>query len=318
MQVMKDELEGKVNASKIMRVKECDYLVKLDKSEQAIKALVNNPILLNNTNGGGNPLETSRRKSVPKGKNQPQPKMPSRDAPSRKRENRKEKNMQPFHPRGKYSKQSPTCYFCSRSGHIRFFAHQMAPKRSKTKGKCRRVDEHSLRNASYAAHLQNILTRTIHPGKAIDLKDVGGWDIRRQVDGMGWNKFITKPRGSANVSIVRDFYASMIYSEFLKGRSVRVREVDVFIQHQEINEYYRTMPHDDLPDELSKNNIFRPYDSTLDFQRVDRAPRCRASPTIGVKEETKTTALVTGGGEDSDDEDDPGAVPITAADPAAE
>ncbi|KAK4853308.1 hypothetical protein QYF36_006937 [Acer negundo] len=93
IRVMKDELERKVNALKIIRVKECDYLVKLDKAEQAIKALTNKPILLNNTNSDGNPLETSRRKSVPKGENQPQPKMPSRDAPPRKREIQKGKNM---------------------------------------------------------------------------------------------------------------------------------------------------------------------------------------------------------------------------------
>ncbi|KAI9192261.1 hypothetical protein LWI28_020203 [Acer negundo] len=81
----------------------------------------------------------------------------------------------------------------------------------------------------YAIRLQNICTRTIHLDKAIDLNDVGGWDIRRQADGMGLNQFVTKPRGSSN----------------------------------EINEYYGTTPHDDLPYGLPKNNIFRLYDSTL-------------------------------------------------------
>ncbi|KAK0571376.1 hypothetical protein LWI29_014873 [Acer saccharum] len=80
MRVMKGELEGKDNALKIMRVKECDYLVKLDKSEQEIKALTSKPTLLNHTHGCGSPLATSTKKNVPKGKNQPQSKMPSRSS----------------------------------------------------------------------------------------------------------------------------------------------------------------------------------------------------------------------------------------------
>ena len=49
IRVMKDELEGKDNALKIIRVKEYDYFVKLDKSKQAIKSLTNKPTMLNHT-----------------------------------------------------------------------------------------------------------------------------------------------------------------------------------------------------------------------------------------------------------------------------
>ena len=81
IRVIKEELEGKENALKIMRARECDYLVKLDKSEQATKSLTNKPTMLITNHSGGNHLETSRKKSAPKRKNQLQPKMPSRDAP---------------------------------------------------------------------------------------------------------------------------------------------------------------------------------------------------------------------------------------------
>ncbi|KAK0572692.1 hypothetical protein LWI29_035517 [Acer saccharum] len=112
MRVMKGELEGKDNALKIMRVKECDYLVKLDKSEQVIKALTNKPTLLNNTHGCGSPFATSTKKNVPKGKNQPQSKMPSRYAPTRKRESREGSKRQSFvsrntHLRGRVNNGSP-------------------------------------------------------------------------------------------------------------------------------------------------------------------------------------------------------------------
>ncbi|KAI9170441.1 hypothetical protein LWI28_028066 [Acer negundo] len=111
--------------------------------------------------------------------------------------------------------------------------------------------------------LQNILTRTIHLNKSIDLNDVNGSDIVRQVEGMGWHQFVTKPRESANLNIVRGFYASMIPNEFLEKKSVKVRDVDVFIRSQEINAYYETTPHDDLSKGIPKNNIFRLYDLEL-------------------------------------------------------
>ena len=61
------------------------------------------------------------------------------------------------------------------------------------------------------------------------MTDVGGTDIVHQVEGMRWCQFVTKPRNRANVSIVREFYASMIPNDFLKGKSMLVRDVDVFI-----------------------------------------------------------------------------------------
>ena len=142
----------------------------------------------------------------------------------------------------------------------------MGPKKGKGKAsssRSRRVDEHSLRNALYAGRLQNILSRTIHPDRSIDLDDVGGTDIVRQVDGMGWRQFVTTPRSRANVSIVREFYASMIHGEFVTGRSVKVRDVDVFVRPQEINEYYGTSSHEDLPNGLPQLNIFRLYHPEL-------------------------------------------------------
>lgn len=146
------------------------------------------------------------------------------------------------------------------------FASRMAPKKGKGKAsgsRNRRIDEHSLRNALYAGRLRNILTRTVHHDRAIDLEDVGGTDIVRQVEGMGWRQFVTKPRNRANVSIVREFYASMIPDEFLEGKSVRVRDVDVFIRPQDINDYYGTTSLDDLQNGLPREGTFRLYDSTL-------------------------------------------------------
>jgi hypothetical protein len=150
----------------------------------------------------------------------------------------------------------------------RFFLFQMAPKQSKGKGKAsgsrnRRVNEHSLRNALYAGRLSNIFTRTVHPDRAIDLEDVAGTDIVRQVEGMGWRQYVTKPRDRANVSIVREFYASMIPDEFLEGKSVKVRDVDVFIRPQDINDYYEVASHDDLPNGIPDQGKFRLYDSSL-------------------------------------------------------
>ena len=81
---------------------------------------------------------------------------------------------------------------------VQIFLIQMAPKQSKGKGKAsgsrnRRVNEHSLRNALYAGRLSNIFTRTVHPDRAIDLEDVAGTDIVRQVEGMGWRQYVTNP-----------------------------------------------------------------------------------------------------------------------------
>ena len=149
----------------------------------------------------------------------------------------------------------------------RVLAHlPMAPKKGKTKGsgsRNRRVLENSHRNGLYTHRLENIRNRTIHPDRSIDLNDVGGTDIVRQVEGMGWRQFVTKPRERANVSIVREFYAGMIPSEFLEGRSVKVRDVDVFVRPDDINRYYGTISHEDLPTGFPKMHIFRLYDSTL-------------------------------------------------------
>ena len=95
------------------------------------------------------------------------------------------------------------------------------------------------------------------------MDDVGGTDIVRQVDGMGWRQFVTTPRSRANVSIMREFYASMINGEFVAGRSVKVRDVDVFVRPHEINEYYGTSSHEDLPNGLPQRNIFRLYHPEL-------------------------------------------------------
>ncbi|KAK2635366.1 hypothetical protein Ddye_030158 [Dipteronia dyeriana] len=61
----------------------------------------------------------------------------------------------------------------------------MAPKKGKASSS-QQVDENSLRNALYAVRLQNMRTRMIHPVWSIDLDDVDGSDIVRQVEGMGW------------------------------------------------------------------------------------------------------------------------------------
>lgn len=55
----------------------------------------------------------------------------------------------------------------------------------------------------------------------------------------------------------------MIPDEFLEGKSVRVRDVDVFIRPQDINDYYGTTSHDDLQNGLPREGTFRLYDATL-------------------------------------------------------
>ncbi|KAI9177932.1 hypothetical protein LWI28_020792 [Acer negundo] len=62
----------------------------------------------------------------------------------------------------------------------------MAPQKNSKGSSSRRVVEHNLRNTLYAVRLQNILTRTIHLDRSIDLNDVSGSDIVRQMEGMGW------------------------------------------------------------------------------------------------------------------------------------
>ena len=55
----------------------------------------------------------------------------------------------------------------------------------------------------------------------------------------------------------------MIHGEFVAGRSVKVRDVDVFVRLQDIHEYYGTSSNDDLPNGLPKLNIFRLYHPEL-------------------------------------------------------
>ncbi|KAK2635367.1 hypothetical protein Ddye_030159 [Dipteronia dyeriana] len=55
----------------------------------------------------------------------------------------------------------------------------------------------------------------------------------------------------------------MIPKQFLQRKSVKVRDVDVFIHPQEVNRYYGTASHDDHPNGIPKNNIFILYNSAL-------------------------------------------------------
>ncbi|KAK3189511.1 hypothetical protein Dsin_029072, partial [Dipteronia sinensis] len=70
-------------------------------------------------------------------------------------------------------------------------------------------------------------------------------------------------RNTANMSLVREFYASMICEEYLKEKSVNVRGVDVFVHPQEINAYYQTPTHSLLKKRIPNNHIFRKYHPDL-------------------------------------------------------
>ena len=55
----------------------------------------------------------------------------------------------------------------------------------------------------------------------------------------------------------------MIHGQFVAERSIKVRDMDVFVRPKDINEYYGTSSHDDIPTGLPQLNIFRLYHPEL-------------------------------------------------------
>ncbi|KAK3224889.1 hypothetical protein Dsin_004751 [Dipteronia sinensis] len=111
----------------------------------------------------------------------------------------------------------------------------------------------------YHVRLQQMLSRTVHPERCIDLTYVDGSDVVRLADAIGWRQFVITPRTTANFSIVRESYTSMIFEEYHKGKPVKVRGVDVFVCPQEINGYYDTAAHAALKKGMPDNMIFQLY-----------------------------------------------------------
>ena len=66
-----------------------------------------------------------------------------------------------------------------------------------------------------------------------------------------------------NERLVREFYATMVPSEFEKGTPVKVRGVDVEFNIQDINRYYGTRPYRELDTGVPKLSIFSSYNEDL-------------------------------------------------------
>ena len=131
-----------------------------------------------------------------------------------------------------------------------------APARGKAKqpveetsnSRKKRAPEPLVVNKDHTRRLQTLRTHTVIYERGIHLADLMDTSLPNIVADRGWERFVQHPN-VANVTLVRDFYASMVPKTFYTGGSVLVRGFEVQVTEDIINDYFGTtpIPQDALP-----------------------------------------------------------------------
>ncbi|KAK0608611.1 hypothetical protein LWI29_033352 [Acer saccharum] len=103
-------------------------------------------------------------------------------------------------------------------------------------------------NRDYTRRLQKLQTHAIIYERGIHLAELKDTSLPKIVKDRVWEKFVQHP-AVANVTLVRDFYASMVLKTFIAGGLVLVRGIEVQVTEDIINSYFGTtpIPQDELP-----------------------------------------------------------------------
>ncbi|KAK0573606.1 hypothetical protein LWI29_010723 [Acer saccharum] len=98
-----------------------------------------------------------------------------------------------------------------------------------------------VRNRDYATRKAILMVRPIIHERGIHVSTLENTTIPTIVEARKWEKFVAS-RGLANLTWVREFFASMVPETFRNGGCVLVRDVVVEISKRKINEHFGTTP----------------------------------------------------------------------------
>ena len=98
-----------------------------------------------------------------------------------------------------------------------------------------------VQNKDFTARLRILKDRTVIFERGIQLDSLSDTSIPRIVRNHKWENFVQNP-GVANLTLVREFLASMIPRYFTSGGAVMVRGVQVQVSEDRINNLFGTDP----------------------------------------------------------------------------
>ena len=115
------------------------------------------------------------------------------------------------------------------------------PVEGTSKSRKKKAPEPLVENREYTRRLQKLQTHTVIFERGIHLAELMDTSLPSIVAERGWERLVQQPN-VANVTLVREFYASMVPKTFYTGSSVLVRGIEVQVTEGIINNYYGTAP----------------------------------------------------------------------------